>query len=456
MNVWCGDCYIAHPNDPFPVQPPLEEEEGIEAEAREDIAHKKARDGDHLMGIPFECDLCHFRNLKKRDPILTDHGDAYMLMCIRRAVLDALWSRSSSTVKSNLARVVKDYQAADITFGLKDYLPQLGWPVLEDRVGMGIAIVTLMASLRPGKYTSHLQYDSMRRTPTWFKNAHSAGSGYNVDTLYAQDDKKVHATSCVTAGEWFVRFKLGTKYRMGQIRKQNEAFTPEIIHALDKVAQEEWENSTDEMERKKLEELMSYILMEFCGNLRGEEVPRLSLSGLLTFWEETISEPDPYIMLTLHGKFKGEGEHRWHCIPIPIHTRTHLPVLKWIRRMIRRIVVLEGRSHGWVLADNTGRPRKLGYYDPLLIELLDQVKTHFKGVISPSTEVEDFSLWRSGRRGATTEAHNQGVPQSIIDLMGRWRSREAAKGAEPGLPMRQVYTQVKSAVNAMLLFAKPF
>ena len=40
--------------------------------------------------------------------------------------------------------------------------------------------------------------------------------------------------------------------------------------------------------------------------------------------------------------------------------------------------------------------------------------------------------------------------------MGRWRSREAAKGAEPGLPMRQVYTQVKSAVNAMLLFAKPF
>jgi hypothetical protein len=109
-----------------------------------------------------------------------------------------------------------------------------------------------------------------------------------------------------------------------------------------------------------------------------------------------------------------------------------------------------------VFADPTGRPRKLSYYDPFLLELLDEVKTHFKGVISQATPVEDFSLWRSGRRGATTEAHNQGVPQSIIDLMGRWRTRERAKGAEPGLPMRQVYTQVKSATQAMLLFAKSF
>ena len=379
-----------------------------------------------------------------------------MLICIRRAILDALWSRASSTVKANLSRIVRDYQAADITFGMTDYLPQLGWVTLEDRVGMGIALVTLLASLRPGKYTGHLQYDSMRRTPTWFKNVYTAGMGYNVDTLYAQDDKKVHATSCVTAGEWFVRFKLGTKFRMGQIRKQNEAFTPAIIHALDKIAQEMWEKSTDEAERKKLEELMSYVLMEFCGNLRGEEVPRLSLSGFLTFWEETTTATTPYIMLTLHGKFKGEGEHRWHCIPIPVHTRTGLPNLKWIRRMIRRIVVVEGRSHGWVFADSSGRPRKLGYYDPMLLELLDQVKTHFKGVISQSTEVEDFSLWRSGRRGATTEAHNQGVPQSVIDLMGRWRSREAAKGSEPGLPMRQVYTQVKVLLTPCSFLPSPF
>ena len=72
------------------------------------------------------------------------------------------------------------------------------------------------------------------------------------------------------------------------------------------------------------------------------------------------------------------------------------------------------------------------------------------------TEVTDFSLWRSGRRGAITEAANRKIDQHIIDLMGRWRKREAAKGTEPGLPMRQVYTQMKSVFPAMLAFSGSF
>jgi hypothetical protein len=73
----------------------------------------------------------------------------------------------------------------------------------------------------------------MQKTPTWYRNAYTAGARYTADTLYAQDEKRVHTTLCPTSGEWFVRFKLGAKYRMGQIRHQNEAFTLDIIHALD-------------------------------------------------------------------------------------------------------------------------------------------------------------------------------------------------------------------------------
>ena len=103
--------------------------------------------------------------------------------------------------------------------------------------------------------------------------------------------------------------------------------------------------------KKKVEEMMPFVLMEFCACLRGEEVPLLSLQGLTTFWEETTTARDPFIMLTLRGRFKGEGELRWHCIPIPCNTRTGLPVLKWIRRMLRRLVVDEQRTTGWVFAD---------------------------------------------------------------------------------------------------------
>ena len=92
----------------------------------------------------------------------------------------------------------------------------------------------------------------------------------------------------------------------------------------------------------------------------------------------------------------------------------------------------------------------------MLIDMLDQVKAFFPGVINVVTDVNDFSLWRSGRRGAVTEATNQGVDKNTIDLMGRWRKKEKARGTEPGLPMRQVYTEVKNSVKGMLLFAKRF
>ena len=408
------------------------------------------------MGVPFECDLCHFRNVKKRDPILSDTEDGYTLLCIRRANLDVCGSRAPRTVKANLNRIVADYQSAQFAFGLTNYLPQLGWPVVEDRVGMAIALVTLNASLRPGKYARHLQYDTMRKTPTWYRNAYTAGVGYCADTLYAQDEKRVHATSCPTSGEWFVRFKLGAKYRMGQIREQNEAFTSEIIHALDKVAQDEWDNTTEEVERKKIEELMAFVLMSFCGCLRGEEVPLVSLLGMITCWEDSVNSPEPFIMLTLHGRFKGENQLRWHCIPIPIRTRTSLPIMKWIRRVMRRNILIEKRENGWLFADEKGNRRRMSYYDPLLIELLEKVKVHFPGTIPESIQATDFSLWRSGRRGGTTAAISLGVPLPIIDLMGRWRTKEAAKGTLPGLPMRQVYTQVKSSISGMLLFASGF
>jgi hypothetical protein len=76
--------------------------------------------------------------------------------------------------------------------------------------------------------------------------------------------------------------------------------------------------------------------------------------------------------------------------------------------------------------------------------------------MDPIIDLEDFSLWRSGRRGSTTEAGNQKISSHVIDLMGRWRQKEAAKGTQPGLPMRQVYTQVKSSFPAMLLYSEAF
>jgi hypothetical protein len=55
--------------------------------------------------------------------------------------------------------------------------------------------------------------------------------GYHTGTLYTKDEKKLHATSSRTAGEWFSHFILWNKIRTGQMPHQNEAFTSDIIVA---------------------------------------------------------------------------------------------------------------------------------------------------------------------------------------------------------------------------------
>jgi hypothetical protein len=113
----------------------------------------------------------------------------------------------------------------------------------------------------------------------------------------------------------------------------------------------------------------------------------------------------------------------------------------------------QGIDGGWLFRNVNGSRRRFGVYDPKLLDLLEKVKTHFPTEVHRVTQIEDFSLWRSGRRGAITEAANQKIDVHILDLMGRWRKKEAAKGTEPGLPMRQVYTQMRSVFPAMLTFS---
>jgi len=406
------------------------------------------------MGIPFECDLCSFRNLNRRDPIWANAKDNYTLVCIRRANLDAFWSRESSTVEGNLRRMRLDYTDASAALSVMNPLPRLGNSAMVDRVGMGMAIYTLHSSLRQGKYTTNLQWDSMRKTPTWYANAFGAGSDYNTGSTLAKDEKKLFVTQCPTSGWWFSRFMRGAKLRMGVVRRQNEALTIKVVLALCEIAEEDWKGSQDESEWRDIEEMICFMLAEFCVALRGEEVPLIVLDGLLNFWDETRGSVPPYIMLTLRGRFKGEQGLRWHCVPVADVTASGILVRRWFDRFVTRRVTTEGKRTGWLFVRPEGGRAKFGDYDPIFRDYLTRVRNQYPNLIAASTDIDDYSLRRSGRRGATTEATNRDVDPKTIELINRWRKKEAARGTEPGLPMRQVYTEVSKSLEALLRFSQ--
>jgi hypothetical protein len=77
-------------------------------------------------------------------------------------------------------------------------------------------------------------------------------------------------------------------------------------------------------------------------------------------------------------------------------------------------------------------------------------------LLPEAADTGDFSLWRSPRQGAVLETTNQDVADKVIKLINCWCKKETAKGLEAGLPMRQVYTQVRSTLPTMLKISKAF
>ena len=76
-----------------------------------------------------------------------------------------------------------------------------------------------------------------------------------------------------------------------------------------------------------------------------------------------------------------------------------------------------------------GRKASIGDYDPMFRNLLEQGQKMHPELFTTGFFVEDLSLRRSPRRGATTETENNNVDTADIELINRWRKREASRGA---------------------------
>jgi hypothetical protein len=135
------------------------------------------------MGVPFECNLCSFRNVVGRDPDDTDARDEFTLTAIRRVLLDVMWAREPDTVASNWSRSRREFDMAvsNLSLNYHTLLPVLGKnPLVGDRVGLGVALTTALASLRPGKNAAYVQFDTIRKTQTWYANAYDAGEIFSA------------------------------------------------------------------------------------------------------------------------------------------------------------------------------------------------------------------------------------------------------------------------------------
>ena len=140
-------------------------------------------------------------------------------------------------------------------------------------------------------------------------------------------------------------------------------------------------------------------------------------------------------------------------MPITAKSKSGLNNLRWSKRIVD-IRGEEGRSRGWLFQDQEGKKLKAATFEDDFHTVLETIQGTTTLIDDAVKVREEYGIFRSLRRGATTEAHNQGVAEPVIEMNNRWRKVERAKGKKASLTLSQHYTEVKQAVKLLLKFSE--
>ena len=450
--AWHGNCYRLRAGDKFPIAK-LQDIEGIN-DPSEDDKFKFARNGDNFL-CPFQCDLCHFRNIQSRDPVPGRRQDANLLIGIRRANIDAFWGRSASTVKTNRSNLRRFQAIASDDFGMNSVLPDMGPHELKDVWGMGIAVTLLGKSLDKGLYGPTVQFETARKLRSAYSNVW--GSSRHALTLgvLARDTMKFFVTQCPGYCLWFERFIRGMHSRMGDDRRPDAAISSVAMHEVMNRVEADFIDADSLKEARYFARAGLFFLSAFLGSLRVEEVPRTLRKEFIELNHESLEARISHCVLPLYGNFKNDnGMARCYLFRITKNSKTGFNMERWVRRVIE----MEGSSRTtFLFASPNGRKESGQVYEPYFFAKLKSVQSEVRGILPRKLDVDEaFGISRSFRRGSVTaagNAPNNECNEFDIKRNNRWRSEDRAGTKNAGLDMLQLYTDTLHSVEADLKFS---
>jgi hypothetical protein len=436
------------------VRVPLDSDGVEQVVAGDENRFQHGRKGDYLI-TPFQCELCHFRNIQKRSPVKGDARDDRVIMLMRRANLDALWSRESSTVAGSFRNITKLEKISE-NLGMTQVIPSMGPFALKDEFGMHLAICLLERSLDGGRNERLVQFNTVRQLRSAYSNAYHASREHigGVST-FALGSKKLLTTNCPSYGMWYDRFMVGFYKRVGELLVQDTAISIEILHAVQTNLEDDWSRCDTMVDRLRVAELGFIFVVGFCTGLRGEELMMIDLAGCLKHQSEALAHKTPHVVIALWGRFKGVKGEAYHLMPVVQKTATGLRPGDWFERLLS-VLKEAGLRNGKVLRGTTGGAAKIGHYAEGFHQCLEQVQETSPDLMEMNVDVrEDYGLSRSCRRGVTTHARNQGVEPQVVEANNRWRKEERARGGNPHLSMMDYYTDIKQSLPLLLKFSAP-
>ncbi len=432
------------------------DEEGYELPCKEEELFQTARQGDALL-VPFQCELCHFRNIKGRSPYLNNDRDHYALNVIRRASLDSFWSRTSATVKTNMADFKKFVKHSKKLWGNVPGLPAKGPYAVRDEFGMAIAAATLSRSLDPGKNSEFIQFNTARRVRSAYSNCWNA-SVNTLDTGVMQDGQaKLMITSCPVYHYWYTRMMKGMHERMGDLVVQDLAISRELQIALMDSLENKINLSRGDSDRWI--EIGVYVMLLWLGALRGNEAMQASLEGCIKMMEESkVNQTDTlsFGVMVLVGKFKTSTGYTKYLLYLSSKTKSDFrtPFRGWLERLLE-VRRRQGHTKGYLFRKSDGSPLEMSHYEGDILQMIAEIQEKTEGIVAKDIDVFDkYGVFRSWRRGATSVARNEGLRKEDIDLNNGWRKQEESRGKHVSSDMLAYYTEDILVIDAKLRFSE--
>ncbi len=453
-SAWCARCYQDDGEVKFPRVIPMDEE-GVAMPCKEDSLFLSARAGDTLM-TPFQCELCHFRNIKKRNPEMKNDRDRRALLMCRRANLDAFWARTAATVSSNLSDLRQLVKHSSGLWGVVPSLPARGPFPLADSFGMSVASATLARSLDPGRNSTHIQFNTARRIRSAYSNAWNASIHTLEIGVMQAGQSKLMVTDCPVYHYWYTRMMKGMHERMGDLVVQDQAISREL--QIEIMKELEKKLIYDRVNKDRWIEIGTYVMMLWLGSLRGNEAMMADLGGCAQLMKESeIAQSDfEYGVLVLRGKFKTSTGYTKYLLYLSSDTKSpfRTPFRGWMVRLLE-VRLRQGRTTGWLFSKEDGSPLEMTHYEVDILRIIADIQESSVGIIPKDMDVFDrYGVFRSWRRGSSSIARNEGVRKEDIDLNNGWRKEENSRGKHVSSDMLAYYTEDLLVLKSKLRFSK--
>ena len=418
-----------------------------------------ARVGDDLM-CTFQCDDCSFYNLQGRYPNENKEADKLLLLCIRRATLDAFWARERTTVEKNW-REIKSLVATGEAMGLEEPLPPRGPCPIVDEQGLNVACLMLMKTMNQGRNSRHIQFKTARKVRSAVSNFyHTLPGGTGLSTVGHGERGGLFFSASTTNSHWYKRFMTGCHRRMGDVWIPDQATTLDEVKAGLEILEEDWQGGPKGARRTEVALTGAMVIAGFVAALRGEEIPQIDVGLMRKYWTEGLEYTRKrHVPLALAGRFKQtNGTYRIYIHPLADETASGIKIRVWFERAIRCLndnKIVSGPMFRVSKRKGQIARASVGDLDVLFHDLWKRIQHRRPQLFSDSIKIEEeYSVRRSLRRGATTEAQNRAIPTEVLEANNRWRKHLRGRGVLPSMSMVERYSDAKASVETLVRFSE--